>query len=274
MEVEVDLSYATENDPVFRRLMIRTLEQLSGKNRIVNIYRGIDESHAGKASFWNAALSGLRIDVRFNAARLDLIPQSGPLVIVANHPFGVLDGIVACQLASSLRENWKILIHKDLARIPHLEPFFLPVDFRETRDALKTNIDTKRQAQNTLHSGGAVVIFPAGGIATAPFPFLLRRARELEWKPFVAKLVRAGNPTVIPIFFHGKNSTLFHAVSGISQTLRLSMVIHELRNKIGGSVQLNIGDPIPPEMLAAQGNHHRVLSYLKDRLEEAGRMKR
>lgn len=269
MKVPTDLSYASHDDPALKRAVIRLLERVSGKRRLEKVYERIEESLAGRPEFWDAALDGLGIRVELDGPGLGRIPVEGPLVLVANHPFGILDGMIMCRMASRHRPDWRILVNADLARIDHLHDFFLPVDFRPTAEATRTNIETKRRAVETLRAGGAVVIFPSGGIATAPG--VLGRARELEWKLFVMKLLRLRDARVVPVYFHGQNSVLFHAVSKVSMTLRLSLVIRELTRRMGGVVQATVGLPIglpdldgetPPELL--ESLQSRVLALRRE----------
>jgi putative hemolysin len=241
MKVPEELSYASKEDPTLKRAVIKLLERVSGKKRLERVYARIEESLAGRPEFWDAALEGLGIRAVLDGPGLGEIPAEGPLVLVANHPFGILDGMIMCRMASRLRTNWKVLINSDLSRIDHLHDFFLPVDFRPTAEATRTNIATKQRAVETLRAGGAVIIFPSGGIATAPR--VLGRARELEWKLFVMKMLRLRGARVVPVYFHGQNSVLFHAASRVSMTLRLSLVIRELTRRMGGIVRATVGVP-------------------------------
>lgn len=258
MRVPKELSYASPDDPALKRAIIRILERVSGRKRIERVYERIEETVAGRPEFWDAALEGLGIKPVLGGPGIDTLPKEGPLVLIGNHPFGILDGMIMCRLASRLRTTWRVLINSDLAAVDHLTEFLLPIDFRATAAATKTNIATKQAAVEALRGGGAVVIFPSGGIATAPK--VVGQARELEWKLFVMKLLRIRNAMVVPVYFHGQNSVLFHAASRVSMTLRLSLVIRELTRKMGGVVHATVGNTIslaelegstPPEQLAS-----------------------
>ncbi len=95
----------------------------------------------------------------------------GPLVIVANHPFGIGDGIAVLSLAEQLGRPFRVMIHRDLLKIREMEPYSLPVDFEETKEALKNNLAVRHEAVRLLKEGVTIVIFPAGGVATAPKGF-------------------------------------------------------------------------------------------------------
>jgi putative hemolysin len=169
-------------------------------------------------------------------------------VIVANHPFGVLDGLALCQMVTRVRSNFRLLINSVLCRDDRFDEHFLPVNFRDTRDAQRTNLRTLRTALSTLAEDGAVVMFPAGGIATAPSWF--GPAEDLDWKPSVAKLVAASEATVVPVYFPGQNSRLFHWASRLSLTLRLALIIREVMKRRGDTLPMRVGSPIPYEQLA------------------------
>ncbi|MEM8488736.1 MAG: lysophospholipid acyltransferase family protein, partial [Bacteroidota bacterium] len=190
------------------------------------------------------------------------IPKEGPLVVIANHPFGVLDGLTICHLASRMRANFQILTNSVLCQDPALDPYLLPVSFDETREAMHMNINTKQEALKTLNSGGAVVIFPGGGISTAVS--WRGEVTDLEWKRFAAKLIQLSRATVIPIYFHGQNSRLFQFVSQFSLTLRLSLLLYEVNRMMGTTLQLEIGDPLPFAKLAPIKDRQALLDYLRE----------
>lgn len=262
-----EISYAKSDDPVWKKTIIRSIEQLSGRSIIERIYKNIPDDAAGKPEFWTHALKGLKIKLHANRDRVLGIPDYGPLIFVANHPFGVLDGVLLAHLASHARQNWGILIHKELVKFDHLEPYFLPVDFAETREAMELNIQTKKRAEALLAEGGALAIFPAGGVATARMVF--GKAEDLDWKAFVGKLIQARRSTIIPVFFQGQNSFFFHLFSKMSMTLRLSMILFELTNKIGKKIYVYIGKPIEYSEIEHIKNRKDLLRALRHMIIDA-----
>lgn len=137
------------------------------------------------------------------------VPKQGPLIFIANHPFGVVDGLVLCDLAAQTRGRFKILIHAALCQDVDLAPYFLPVDFEETKAAIRTNIGSKRVALETLAADGTRVIFPSGGVSTAFSKFGFGPVAEWPWTTFTAKLVHQSRASVVPVFFYGTNSAGF-----------------------------------------------------------------
>ena len=165
-----------------------------------------------------------------------------------------------CDLAMRCRGRFQILLNARLCKDDDLEPFFLPVDFNETREALATNIATKRAALATLKDNGTILIFPGGGVATASPRG--GRAEELPWTTFTAKLVHQSRATVIPVFFHGQNSRLFHVASAIGETARTAVLLFEARNKLGKRFRMTVGEPLGYDRLEGYGGRAELTRFL------------
>lgn len=263
MKVLPKLTYASPDDPLPKQVLIRSVERLTGRRRLERIYDMVLEREPDQRQLWGAALRELRVQMDYDTGQLAKVPAEGPLILIANHPYGVLDGLIICHFASLLRPDFKILIHKSLNREPRVAQYMLPIDFSETEEATCTNIESKHRAMATLHAGNAIVIFPAGGIATTVHgPF--GRAVDLEWKLFVAKLIQMTKATVIPIYFHGQNSRIFQLASHMSLTLRLALIIHEVNRKAGDTIRVSIGDPILYQALASIRKRKELLNYLRE----------
>jgi putative hemolysin len=211
--------------------------------------------------FWHDAIAELRLDLRLNRRPADAIPQSGPLLVVANHPFGVVDGIILCWLVAQVRPDYQIMTHRVLHQAPEVRPRILPVDFSGTDAATRNNLRSRRLARDLLDDGGALLVFPGGGVAAAPKTF--GRAVDRPWGTLAAKLALATGAAVLPVFFHGQNSRWFQAASNIHQTLRYALLFHEVRNKIGRRIDVTIGDVIAPARLRALGDRNAVTAFLR-----------
>lgn len=268
MKNKAEITYASPDDPLIKNIVIHAIERLSGKRRLQKLYNGLLSEHEGKPSFWGAALESLQITLAYDEAQLAKVPRTGPVVFIANHPFGVLDGIIICYLSTLAREDFQILINSSLCRAEHLTPYFLPIDFKGTETAVQTNINSKKRAIEILRDQGTIVIFPAGGIATSESPF--GSATDLEWKPFAAKLIRGAKATVVPLYFHGQNSRIFQIASQLSSTLRLSLIMREVNNQIGNTVRVSIGDPIFYEEISAIKKKKALTRYLRQVTYELG----
>ena len=167
------LTYASPRDPRWKRWTMRAIEDLSGRRGLLPVYYRWRTEVAGKSPRMMGALLdmiGSRIDIASGVWPV-AVPSGSPLVIVANHPFGIGDGVAPLALAEELGRPYRILINSDFLRVPEIRPHALPIDFSETPDAIETNLRTRREARNLLKNGVTIVVFPAGGVATAERPF-------------------------------------------------------------------------------------------------------
>ena len=129
---------------------------------------------------------------------------------------------------------------------------------------MQTNLTSRAAARAPLDRGGAVVVFPAGGVSTAPDRLGRHPAVDARWQPFVGQLIQRSRATVVPIWFGGQNSRLFQIASHVSQTLRLSLIFHEVKSRIGAMLPVVVGAPIPFEALAAFKDRQALADHLRD----------
>jgi putative hemolysin len=239
------LSYAgTFTDPR-RAAVIRATEWTTGKLRLLRLIRrfereGVEEGQA----FFTHALRVMGIDVRTPPEEVARIPATGPLVIVANHPHGLVDGIVLAELIGRRRRDYRILTRSLLAGVPEVAEFMIPVPFPHEEDARERNLDMRRRAMSHLSGGGAIVLFPSGAVAQSAGPF--GPAREGDWNPFTAKMIRRSNATVVPIRFEGQNSRLYQMAAQVSVTLRQGLLLHEVVHALNRAQAPTILPAIPP----------------------------
>lgn len=254
-----ELTYASPNDPRLKRWLIHTIEGLSGRKRFLPLYTYWRKHIVPKS----ARVFGDMLDLIDCTLDVDArqwpppLASDTPLVIIANHPFGIGDGISILALAEELGRPFKVLINNQLLRIPEIRPYSLPIDFEETREAMAMNLATRKEALRLIAAGTTIIVFPAGGVATAKSPF--GKAVDLPWKLFTAKLIQSAKASVLPVYFEGQNGPLFQIASRLSLTLRLSLLVSEFRKFAGGSVTVRIGDLVPFDQLAA-GRDRKALT--------------
>lgn len=245
-----DFTYSHAGQSRFRQGLIRTLERLSGQPKLRNLY--LDWAAGGRRqdeTVFDAALRLLRVRLQVDGeSHLAALPRDGGLLLVANHPFGILDGLSIGQLGLRLRGNVRILTNSLLCQVPEVVPHLLPVDFSGTPEARRLTSETRRRAAELLAQGNVVAIFPAGGVATANAP-VKGRALDAEWHPFVGRLATIAGVTTLPVHFTGQNSRLFQIASHLSYPLRVSLIFHETRRRMGRPLRLTLGAPVTAETL-------------------------
>ncbi|MEI4470225.1 lysophospholipid acyltransferase family protein [Frigidibacter sp. MR17.24] len=238
------------------RAVIRLVENATGRRALLRRARGAAPEgdwagDTGCGGFWQQmpARFGISLDIR--SGILDAIPANGPLVLVANHPFGILDGLVMGHVLARARGDFRILANSVFGGVEALSRAVLPIDFAETRAATEMNLATRATALRYLAGGGAIGIFPGGTVSTAARPFGV--PLDPAWRSFTAKLVARSGATVVPLFYEGCNSRLFQLASHLSSTLRLALLLREFRARTDTAVRLHVGAPLAAADLAALG---------------------
>lgn len=247
------------------------IEKATGQPHLERLYLDNHYNPRPGESFWKAALRKLRIDLVIDETRLNAIPKSGPLIIIANHPYGVLDGLAICAIVEQVRSDFYVLTHSALLRAPEARPYLLPVNFSGTDEAFKTNLNSREAARDHLAKGGCIVVFPAGAVSTSPDRFGKMPAIDWPWQPFTAQLIQRSRATVVPIFFEGQNSRLFQIASHMSSTVRLSLIFKEVHDRIGTRMRAAIGSPILPEKISGFGDRKSITDILRRMTYELAR---
>jgi putative hemolysin len=256
-----DFTYASNEVGPLAQRIIRAVEKVTGQPLIRRLYEQYRLMQRPPELFWQDAITALRLDVRLNRDPQRLIPAKGPLAVIANHPFGVVDGIILCWLVSRLRSDYMIMTHSILYQAPEVRPHILPVDFSGTREALQTNIRSRAGARKLLERGGALIVFPSGGVAVSKT--FRGPAEDLEWKGLAAKLILRTSADVLPVFFAGQNSRIYQVAAKVHQTLKLSLLFHEVSNKIGERIDVSLGDIVTQAKLRSIGEPQAATSFLK-----------
>ena len=242
---------------------IRAMEKVTGQPKIKKLYFDYVDDERPRELFWTDALK--RLNISYDARREPgaEIPKTGPVLVIANHPFGVIDGLVLCAMMSEIRQDYKIITHQVLRQAPAVMDKILPIDFAETETALATNLETRREAHKHLKNDGAVIIFPAGGISLAPN--LIGPAFDSEWKNFAAKLAQTKDTTIVPFFFDGRNSVVYQAARRVSVTLGYSLMFREICKQMNRQVKVTVRTPINSKELYAFSNRNDITDFLRRR---------
>ena len=259
------LSYAAQVNAPLKRCLIRAVEIASGCLHLERLYRQNQQAPRLNESFWAASMRHLQLDVQFDPAALEKAPRTGPLVVIANHPYGVLDGLAISYLVEQFRDDFMILASAVMMQAPEVQPHLLPIDLSDRPEAKKFNVATRRRALAHLQRGHCLIIFPAGLISTSPDRWGRKQAMDPPWGTFTAQLVRRSKASVLPVFFSGQNGRLFQMASHISRALRLALIFHEVKARMGTSLPVAIGPTLFPDELSSLGNDKAVIEALRRR---------
>lgn len=241
-DVTRDISYASSAQTRGGRTLIRVLENVTGRLGLIRRAAGYEDEVERGRSFWQVIPERFGLSLDVVGGNLGNIPANGPLILIANHPYGILDGLMMGHLLDAVRGDFRILANSVFRRAEALNRVILPISFDETKEAVKLNLNTRAAALNYLGGGGAIGVFPGGTVSTAAKPF--SQPMDPGWRNFTAKMIAKSDATVVPIFFAGHNSRLFQIASHMHSTLRLGLLIKEFKSRIDEPVQVVIGDPI------------------------------
>ncbi|MEW6217997.1 MAG: lysophospholipid acyltransferase family protein [Thermodesulfobacteriota bacterium] len=253
-----------QHDPAHRLFgaLATSVEGILALRRCQRIYDELVTA-ADPRPFADRVLARLGIRVCLAESALERLPATGPVVVVANHPFGCVEGLVLAASLRQVRRDVKIMANHLLTRIPDLREDLIAVDPFAGPGAAQRNIAGLRACLAWLQGGGALVVFPAGTVAH--FRLRERRVVEPEWEPGLGRLIRKAEATVLPVFFPQANSPLFHLAGLVRSRLRTALLARELLNKSGRQIRLAIGHPVPPAKLRNLATDSDLMTYLRFR---------
>ena len=220
--------------------MQQILEKISKIDEIKSLYKVNYKELKQSNNFWKKTLDILKIN--YIAENVDNIPKAGSSIIVANHPFGLLDGLIICSIICDIRKDYKILINDEVSQIDQIREYLLPIKFSTLTEDIKKNIISKKKAIEHVNSNGILITFPSGEVATSSLIF--NEANERRWKPLIGSIINKTKAEIIPVRFFGKNSLFFQTVGFINNNLRRILFIRELINKKNRTYKLSIGEKI------------------------------
>ncbi len=230
--------------------------------KINRFYYGVKWDSNGK-SFTQRVLDELNVQFQVFPEDMKRIPAKGPVVVVANHPFGMIEAIGLHVILSSVRSDVKFIANDYLDKIPEIAEFCFLVDPFGSKESPHANIKPMKEAIRWLRSGGMIVIFPAGEVAS--FNMRYRRITDPEWSHHAARLIRLTQADALPVFFKGANSPIFHLSGMIHPRLRTALLPYEFLNKRGKKPHVVIGNPIPNRKLTVFGDDAKLIAHLRNR---------
>jgi putative hemolysin len=261
-DVTRDITYAGSASSAIGAALIRVLENTTGRLSLMRRAQGYEDEVARGRSFWDVIPERFGLSLEVIGGSLDSIPANGPLVLIANHPYGILDGLMMGHILDRVRGDFRILANSVFRRAEALNRVVLPISFEETRAAVDLNLKTRAEALAYLGRGGAIGVFPGGTVSTSAKPF--SRPMDPGWRNFTAKMIARSDATVVPIFFAGHNSRLFQIASHLHANLRLGLLIKEFRARVDEPVRIVVGAPISSAQLGPmKAQPGRMMEFLR-----------
>ncbi|UTW45320.1 lysophospholipid acyltransferase family protein [bacterium SCSIO 12696] len=247
--------------PLKSRPVASAIERMLGLHRLADTYAQRPQN-ANTEEFLAFALDhlGIRLHTPGGEQSLEQIPRSGPLLIVANHPLGGLEGVAITKLLMAIRPDIKVLTNELLTRIPEFQSIFVGVNVLSD-NAARENIRGIRTVAKHLENGGCLLMFPAGKVAS--INVRNRRIEDHPWNRLAGKLLQRSGATCLPIHVGGYNSKLFYSLGLIHPRLRTVLLPRELTNKQNSTLSLTIGEPITPAELRHLENERAITDYIR-----------
>ncbi|SPH21658.1 hypothetical protein ASD8599_02410 [Ascidiaceihabitans donghaensis] len=261
-DVTRDITYAHSASSTAGRAVIRVIENSTGRLGLIKRAQGYEAEVAAGRDFWSVMVDryGLGLDI-FEGA-LSNIPRNGPVILIANHPYGILDGLMMGHMLSQARGDFRILANSVFCKADALNRIVLPISFDASKDAALLNLQTRKDALSYLRNGGALGVFPGGTVSTAERPF--GQPLDPGWRHFTARLIAQSDAIVVPVYFDGHTSRMFQIASHLHSTLRLGLLIKEFKTRVDTPVRVAIGNPIGRDVLNSfRGDSKQMMDFLR-----------
>ncbi len=264
------LSYSGTFTNPLKVLSIRAIEWLTAKVKLLSMIRSFEKSGAPVGvAFWSKAIRHMGIRIDTPADEIARIPKTGAVVVLANHPHGLVDGMIMAELVSRVRPDFRILTRSLLTGIPEIEEFMIPVPFPHEPNARELGLEMRNLTMAHLKNNGVVILFPAGKVASSETWF--GPAIEAEWNVFTHKMIRGSGATILPIHFTGQNSRAYQIANKLAATLRQGLLLYEIKRALFKPQRPYVGTPIPASELDKwEGNPRGFLAWLREHTLKLG----
>ncbi len=259
------LTYANSFDTPVTAFVIRVIEWFTGKLSILRMIRVFEKRGAPSGqAFWRATLDTMGIDLLTPQDQLDHIPLDGPVVVVANHPHGLVDGMILADLIGRRRSDYKILTRALLTGLDEVAAsYMIPVPFPHEPDVQRKSVEMRAKSMAHLKEGGLISVFPSGVVSSSDSMF--GPVIERDWNVFTAQMIRRSGARIVPIYFPGSNSRIYQMANRISATLRQSLLLHEVVKSCNKPQKPVVGPPITDEqMKLLESDPRGFMAWLRD----------
>ncbi len=238
----------------------RSLEKMLHFPEMRDIYRRVHAMHDDR-HFVDKVLAAMSVAADVSDDDLARIPTSGPVVVVANHPFGAIEGLVLASVLRRVRPDVKVMANYLLSRLPELDDVMLYVDPFGKKESVSRNLKSMRGAVDWVKKGGLLAVFPAG--AVAHLHLHQRAIVDPPWSASIGRIIRRTQAPVVPIFFGGNNGPMFQLAGLVHPILRTAMLPRELLNKQHSALPMAVGNPIPTGKIKTFDDDQPLVDYLR-----------
>lgn len=229
--------------------------------KTLNNYYQQRQHNLGSHGFLRYSLNTLNIQHHIASGQLTSIPQDGAVVVIANHPFGAIEGIALAELLLQRRTDIKILANQFLQRVPELADLFIGVDVLSGQCASQINTQGIKQAVRHLNNRGLLLVFPAGEVSAWQVGH--KQITDKSWHRLIGMMVRKTGADSLPVYIEGHNSVLFHTAGLLHPRLRTLLLARELLNKRNQSINMHIGELINATEMKSLDTDEAITSYLR-----------
>ena len=240
------------------KIVVPAIIKLLKLDKVEEIYRSSTEQNS--IEFVDDILSKLKIRYELNDDELKNIPKNGPFILVSNHPYGGIDGLILLSILLKERPDFKVMANYLLENIPQLKEHFVIVDPFENRAKKSKNIAGIKKCMTLLKDGTPIGIFPSGEVSS--FKTSQLKVSDKIWNPVVGKMIMKSEVKVVPIFFSGHNSLLFNILGLIHPRLRTAKLPSELFNK-RDAIKVRIGKPLSVSDIKQFEDPDQLLRFLR-----------
>ncbi|MFS4581242.1 lysophospholipid acyltransferase family protein [Phaeobacter sp. C3_T13_0] len=260
------LTYANSFDDRWTSFAIRAIEWCTGKLTILRMVRRFERSNAEHRGqkFWRGALNVMGIELETPMEQIQRIPGEGPVVVVANHPHGMVDGMIFADLIGRVRHDYRILTRSVLTGLDEAATsFMIPVPFPHDPEAQRKMVEMRANTMAHLKEGGVVALFPSGVVMSSETWF--GPSIEQEWNVFTAQLIRRSGARVVPMFFPGSNSRWYQIANRVSPILRQGLLLHEIVRSCNKPQSPVVGEPLTDEQMEKlQSDPRGFMAWLRE----------
>ena len=193
-----DESYAHSAQSRLGSAVTRCLENATVRSALLSSSPNLRTNIHSEQNFWQSIMEGYWFTINILQGELGDIPIDQPLIVLASHPHGILDGFVMGSVRAQSGVNFKTIANDIFNEAQEISDNILPISFKNTREAISLNLITRKNALAHLSHGGAIGIFPSGTVSTSSK--LFSQSTNPEWRSFTAKMIFKSNALVVPIF--------------------------------------------------------------------------